>query len=190
MWQLAAELRDVESNRRALAKSSCVKWIDGDEKSSRRVLRALLSTHPAKRHRLGGQGRRYQQAGAERDAPPGYGRVLNFLPGNEPTSLRYVAHGHKRLGVSEAELVQCKDGFLELLEKRLDRRIPRSGPMAGRKQEIYNAWTELFDQVVDYFRKEGSATESAAPLDETRGRHAAVHHDCGRAGPRRAASSC
>jgi serine/threonine protein kinase len=170
MGQIAAELRDVESDRRALAKSSFVKWIDGDAEFFAEFYAHFFRRMQQKGIRSTDKFRGIDEQEQNEKLRRGMAAVLNFRPGNEPTSLRYVARGHRKLGVSEAELVQFKDSFLELLEKRLGRWIERGNPMLRRKAEILDAWRDLFEQVVDYFRKEGLAEMPApeVPPDATR----------------------
>jgi serine/threonine protein kinase len=159
MEQIETELRAVESDRLALAKTSFMRWIESDDKFFEKFyahfFRSMARKGVQSTDKFKGIDRRKQNEKLRK----GMAAVLNFRPGNEPTALRYVAHGHRSLGVSEAELVQFAESFLVLLDKRLAQRIPRADPMARRHKEIREAWEDLFKQVLDYFRKEGIAQE-------------------------------
>ena len=75
--------------------------------------------------------------------------VLNFYPGNEPTSLRYVIEAHRDKGVTSDELNAFKVCFLETLDDRMDKANERR----DRKDAIGQAWQDLFDRVLGYFRE-------------------------------------
>ena len=86
---------------------------------------------------------------------------VDFYPGNEPTSLRYVIDVHRNKQVTNEELEQFSATFLKLLSERLDRKIKGQGS-AARKKEIVDAWAALFDQVLKHFREEGLTNDGAA----------------------------
>ena len=157
MKEIGTELRAVESDRLALAKNSFMKWIESDDRFFdefyAHFFRSMARKGVQSSDKFKGIDKRKQNEKLRR----GMAAVLNFRPGNEPTALRYVAHGHRTLGVSEVELVQFAESFFELLDKRLAQRIPRGDPMARRHKEICEAWGDLFKQVLDYFRREGIA---------------------------------
>jgi serine/threonine protein kinase len=175
MSDIATELAHVESHRRALAKGSFLKWIENDERFFEEFyahfFQSMKRNGVASIEKFKGIDRQQQNEKLRR----GMAAVLNFRPGNEPTALRYVAHGHRKLGVSGVELQQFADSFLEVLGRRLNERIPRSDPMARRKEDIMEAWKALLEQVLDYFRKEGIAeTPPARSMTPSpRKRHAA-----------------
>ena len=150
MSQIVTALRGVEANQRALAKASYEKWIDSDPRFFEEFYRRFFATRVAKQaHSALKFTDRAQQYDKLRK---GMAAVLNFYPGNEPTSLRYVIDVHHNKRVSEEELAQFQDTFMELLTERLDRGLAGTNDSASHKLAILGAWRELFGQVVRYFR--------------------------------------
>jgi len=153
MDEIVTALKTVEANRRALAKASYVKWIEADERFFEEFYNRFFSSTIAKRENAEAKFTdRKQQHDKLRK---GMAAVLNFYPGNEPTSLRYVIDMHRNKGVTEAELVQFEETFLQLIQERLDKGMARTPEMVEQKAGIIAAWRELFGQVLDYFREQG-----------------------------------
>jgi hemoglobin-like flavoprotein len=69
--------------------------------------------------------------------------VLNFSPGNKPTSLDEIARKHSGHQISDIEFRKFHDSFLETLEKY----VPKDG-------DVWAAWDELFTSVTDYMISE------------------------------------
>jgi TIR domain-containing protein len=153
MEEIATQLRAVEDEPRALAKASYMKWIEGDAKFFEEFYERFFASMEAKGvdSRAKFQDREQQQEKLRK----GMAAVLNFHTGNEPTSMRYVSDVHRRIGVTAAELDQFAATFMALLKDRLDQRMTPDEEMAGRKEEILQAWHELLSQVLDYFRDQG-----------------------------------
>jgi serine/threonine protein kinase len=151
MEEIVMALKAVEPNRRALAKASYMKWIDTDAGFFEEFYKSFFASKVAKRERsaLKFTDRKQQHDKLRK----GMAAVLNFYPGNEPTSLRYVIDMHRHKGVSEDELVEFEKTFLRLLKERFDTRLARTDEMVHHRAEIIEAWRELFGQVLDYFRK-------------------------------------
>jgi hypothetical protein len=63
---------------------------------------------------------------------------------------------HRNTGVTSAELDQFAATFISLLKERLDQRMAPDDELAGRKEEILQAWSQLLTQVLDYFRQPGA----------------------------------
>jgi serine/threonine protein kinase len=153
MGEIVTQLKSVEGEARALAKSSYMKWIDGDERFFEEFYERFFGSEVA---RSENSASKFQDRAQQHDKlKKGMAAVLNFYPGNEPTSLRYVTEGHRHKGVTEAELKQFKLSFLETLKARLDSGLALGDEMAGRRDAIYQAWQDLFDQVLSYFREQG-----------------------------------
>jgi hypothetical protein len=45
---------------------------------------------------------------------------------------------------------------IDFLKERLEQRMASDGELAGRKEEILQAWSQLLTQVLDYFRQPGA----------------------------------
>lgn len=152
MGDIVTQLKSVEGEARALAKSSYMRWIDGDERFFEEFYGRFFASEVARRENSEGKFRdRVQQHDKLRK---GMAAVLNFYPGNEPTSLRYVIEGHRNKGVTEDELSAFKSCFLEMLKDRLDRGVALGDEMADLREAVYRAWQDLFDQVLSYFREQ------------------------------------
>ena len=65
--------------------------------------------------------------------------VLNFSPGNEPTSLDNFLKVHKALDISKEEFEAFHDSFLVTLDR-----------FFGDDPKIRKAWDDLFRPVTDY----------------------------------------
>jgi len=153
MSEIVTELRGVEAERRALAKESYVKWIDTDTRFFEDFYRAFFATRVAKQaHSASKFDNREQQHEKLRK---GMAAVLNFRPGNEPTSLRYVIGAHQHKGVTHEELKQFEETFMKVLTQRLDTHLKGTGAAARRKADILAAWREQFALVMRYFRENG-----------------------------------
>jgi len=147
MEEIARELKAVEPEKSALAKASYMKWIDHDEQFFEEFYaRFFKAAGPAARAKF--KNIEQQRASLHK----GMAAVLNFSPGNDPNSLRYVVAAHTKLGVSDRELDLFRECFLATLEKRMKAREKSDGALAGRKQEILAAWRDLFGQVIGYFQ--------------------------------------
>ena len=70
--------------------------------------------------------------------------VLNFRPGNEPTSLSAIVKKHQNLGITHEHVDTFRRVFLDTLASRLP---------ANRRAKIREAWEELFAPVVEYFKE-------------------------------------
>jgi hypothetical protein len=153
MGEIVTQLNSVEGEARALAKWSYMRWIDGDEHFFEEFYRRFFASEVARREKSEGK---FQDRVQQHDKlRKGMAAVLNFYPGNEPTSLRYVVEGHRNKGVTEDELNQFKSCFLELLKDRLDRGVALGDEMSDPREAVYQAWQDLFDQVLTYFRERG-----------------------------------
>ncbi len=151
MEEVVTQLRSVEGEPRALAKASYMKWIDGDARFFEEFYERFFASMQARGVDSRSKFRdREQQIDKLRK---GMAAVLNFHPGNEPTSMRYVSDVHRNTGVTEVELDQFAATFIGLLKERLDQRMAPDDELAGRKDEILQAWHELLTQVLDYFRQ-------------------------------------
>jgi serine/threonine protein kinase len=155
MKEVVAALKAVEDNQRALAKASYMKWIDTDTRFFEEFYKRFFASRIAKEKNSEGRFTdRKQQYDKLR---MGMAAVLNFYPGNEPTSMRYVSELHRTKGVTEDELVQFKVTFLQLLKDWIPKRQAHTDAMADHK-EIIDAWSKLFEEVLQYFREqEGKA---------------------------------
>lgn len=146
-------MKSVEGEGRALAKSSYMRWIDGDERFFEEFYGRFFASEVARRENSEGK---FQDREQQHDKlRKGMAAVLNFYPGNEPTSLRYVIEGHRNKGVTEDELNEFKTCFLEMLKDCVDRGVGPGDEMAERRETVYQAWQDLFDQVLSYFREQG-----------------------------------
>lgn len=153
MEEIVTRLKAVEGERRALAKSGYMRWIDKDERFFQEFYDRFFASETARKAESASKFRdREQQHDKLKKA---MAAVLNFHPGNEPTSLRYVVEAHRNVGVTEGELNQFKSSFLDLLKDRLDNRVAPDDQMADGKEAVYEAWQDLFDQVLHYFRQQG-----------------------------------
>jgi len=151
MEEIAQELKAVEPEKSALAKASYMKWIDHDEQFFEEFYaRFFKAAGPAARAKF--KNIEQQRASLHK----GMAAVLNFSPGNDPNSLRYVVAAHTKLGVCDRELDLFRECFLATLEKRMKAREKSGGALAGRKPEILAAWRDLFDQVIGYFREQSA----------------------------------
>lgn len=160
MKEVARELKTVEIEKRALAKTSYMKWIDHDEKFFEEFYtRFFKAAGPAARAKF--KNIAQQRASLHK----GMAAVLNFSPGNDPNSLRYVVAAHTKLGVSDRELDLFRDCFLATLEKRVKAREKSDSELAGRKNEILEAWRELFDQVIGYFQEQRAPSREPQPAE-------------------------
>jgi hypothetical protein len=148
MDEIVRQLKAVELEARALAKASYMTWVDNDGK--------FFEDFYARFFRVAGKRARdkFKDIAQQRSSlHKGMAAVLNFAPGNDPNSLRYVVAAHTTLGVTDRQLYQFRDCFLETLKNRVRTRAKGDGELAGRKQEILAAWRELFDEVISYFRE-------------------------------------
>jgi hypothetical protein len=153
MGKIVTQLTSVEGEARALAKSSYMRWIDGDERFFEEFYGRFFASKVARRENSEGK---FQDRVQQHDKlRKGMAAVLNFYPGNEPTSLRYVIEGHRNKGVTEDELNQFKSCFLEMLKDRLDSGVALGDEMADGREAVYQAWQDLFEQVLSYFREQG-----------------------------------
>ena len=75
--------------------------------------------------------------------------VLNFRAGNEPTSLSRYIQKHSDLNVTEQEVEVFSDVFLDTLERKLPRHIPKE-----QRIQICCAWKDLLKPIVEYFKKQ------------------------------------
>lgn len=150
MEEVALQLRSVEEEPRALAKASYMKWIEPDAGFFEEFYDRFFASMKARG--VDSQAKFQDRAQQYEKLRRGMAAVLNFRPGNEPTSLRYVMHAHQDKGVTEAELDQFAASFIGLLKDRLDSLVAPEDPMSQRKDEICQAWHELLSQVLDYFR--------------------------------------
>jgi hypothetical protein len=151
--EIVTALKAVESSRRAVAKAAYMKWVEPDEESFfKEFYKRFFASGIAKREK---SERKFVNKEQQYDKlRKGMAAVLNFYPGNEPTSMHYVIKGHRDKGVTEDELVQFEAVFLQLLQEWLDERMKRGDEMAPHKSEIVRAWRELFGQVLSYFREQ------------------------------------
>lgn len=153
MGQIVTQLRSVESEARALAKSSYMRWVDEDEGFFEEFYEHFFASDVAIKENS--ESKFQDRAQQHEKLKKGMAAVLNFNPWNEPTSLRYVVEGHRHKGVTEAELKQFKLSFLKTLKDRLDSGLAPGDEMAERKDDIFKAWQDLFDEVLSYFREQG-----------------------------------
>jgi serine/threonine protein kinase len=159
MDEIVTALKGVEPNQRAIAKASYRTWIEPDTRFFEDFYRRFFATPVAKRAH---SSRKFTDRKHQHDKlRKGMAAVLNFYPGNEPTSLRYVIDVHRDRQVTNEELEQFSATFLKLLSERLDRKIKGKGS-AARKKEIVDAWAALFDQVLKHFHEEGLTKDGAA----------------------------
>jgi serine/threonine protein kinase len=152
MGEVVTQLQAVEDEGRALAKSAYMRWIDKDETFFQDFYRSFFESKIAQDSKTLSK---FKNHGQQHEyLKKAMAAVLNFNPGNEPTSLRYVVNAHKDKGVTEAELNQFECNFITLLKERLER-IDVSQMAIDEKDHICEAWKHLFDQVLQYFRQEG-----------------------------------
>ena len=158
MGELVTQLKAVEGEARALAKSSYMHLIDSDPRFFEDFYTRFFASKVAKKAKSKAKFR--DRAEQQDKLRKGMAAVLNFYPGNEPTSLRYVVEHHQNKGVTQEELNEFKSCFLGMLKDRLDRAVePKE--LVDRKHEVYQAWQDLFDQVLSYFREQGIRGESS-----------------------------
>ena len=150
MEDIVQQFKAVELEKRALAKASYMKWIDNNEQFFEEFYARFFEAAGPK-----AQAKFKDIAQQRTSLRKGMAAVLNFAPGNDPNSLRYVVDAHRRLGVNDVELVQFRDCFLKTLSKRVTAGRKSHEELAGRKEDILDAWRELFGQVIDYFREQG-----------------------------------
>lgn len=150
MEEIARQLKAVELEKRALAKASYMKWIDNNEHFFEEFYARFFEAAGPK-----AQAKFKDIAQQRASLRKGMAAVLNFAPGNDPNSMRYVADAHRKLGVTDKELVQFRDCFLKTLSKHVTAGRKSDEELAGRKEDILEAWGELFGQVIDYFREQG-----------------------------------
>ena len=153
MEEIVTQLKSVEGDARALAKSSYMRWIDGDARFFEEFYERFFASDIGRREHSEDK---FQNRAQQHDKlRKGMAAVLNFYPGNEPTSLRYVIEAHRHVGVTKDELLQFKACFLELLKVRLDRSVETGDALADRTDAVYRAWQDLFDHVLSYFLEQG-----------------------------------
>ena len=75
--------------------------------------------------------------------------VLNFHPGNEPTSLQYLIGTHKKYAVTKLELEHFKCSFIEVCGSHIKSVITNSSD-EPTIDDIQTAWTHLFEEVLEY----------------------------------------
>ena len=153
MGEVVTQLKSVEDEGRALAKSGYMRWIDhdNDTKFFEEFYTHFFESNVAKgansQEKFVNHEQQYEKLKKAMAA------VLNYNHGNEPTSLRYVVNVHKDKGVTRNELEQFESSFLKVLKDRLDKIVPPD-EMAEKNQEVYEAWQCLFNQVLQYFKDE------------------------------------
>lgn len=82
--------------------------------------------------------------------------VLNFRPGNEPTSLTDIVEKHRNKGISKQEFEKFRESFLDTMDKFTNK---------DKDQTIIReAWAALFKPVIDYMISE-CVDRSSAPQE-------------------------
>jgi len=143
MTEVARQLRSIEDETRALARYSFRKWLDNDEfflafyesffagaVDAKGKFKSLDSQHVKLRKAMTS--------------------VLNFYPGNEPTSMAELTGVHQASQVTAAEIAQFERSFLEVLDKRLT--DPNVAGQMGSDviEKIRTGWRDLLHAVVQY----------------------------------------
>src|SRR5262249_26870353 len=67
--------------------------------------------------------------------------VLNFRPGNEPTSLTQIVDIHRKLRIGQKEFEEFYNSFLETIDEHF------------LSKEVRDAWERLLRPVIEYMQQ-------------------------------------
>ena len=162
MQEVARRLRALEEEGRALAKRVFLAAADGDAHAGVRLkdnadffaqfYDAFFAASPESRSKFSGTDFKAQHAKLMHAMVA----VLNFRPGNEPTSLDPYLEAHRGKGITAREFDKFRESFLATMDR-----------FTGGDQRIRKAWDDLFAPVIEYMKAECAAPEEPASPHET-----------------------
>lgn len=164
MKQVVAQLRALEEPKRVLAKYSFRRYVEPADDGgpagisfSERFYERFFDIEPAARDVFA----HVPDETHHRKLIASLKAVLNYRPGNDPTSINSLIPFHQNKGITAQHFDAFKASFLETLRERIVEDQP-SPADAADAAAIIGAWKALFEPVLEEM-KHKVLTESAAP---------------------------
>jgi hemoglobin-like flavoprotein len=161
MQEVARRLRALEEEGRALAKRVFLAAADGNADGGvhlknnvgffEQFYDAFLTASPESLSKFEGKDLKVQHAKLMHAMVA----VLNFRPGNEPTSLDPYLEAHRGKGITAREFDKFRESFLATMDR-----------FTGGDQRIRKAWEDLFAPVIEYMKAECAVPGEPAPPHE------------------------
>ena len=165
MEQVAAQLRALEERYRVLAKYSFRRWVEPNDNpglsvafserfydrffSADDTVRAIFARAGKQRHPAAGGEVPPLDASHHRKLIDSLKAVLNYCPGNEPSSIDSLIPIHHDRQITEPHYQAFTDSFIQTLKDSM-----RDGTdVQGDQDEIVNAWLTLFAPVLKEMKR-------------------------------------